>query len=108
MTIAPAWGAGRMRTLKADAFAFVRAPNQKLLRAFIRRAGTNGVPPNRQTTAVDTTEVETRSAMRVADLPGDPEVEAVYGMEEVFVWLQECPQQVRRTLVWCSMNRVVT
>jgi hypothetical protein len=32
------------------------------------------------------------------ELPGDPEVEKSYSLEEVFGWFRDCPQQIERTL----------
>ena len=36
---------------------------------------------------------------RAGELPGDPEVEEAYSLEQVFEWLWECPQQIERAVV---------
>ncbi|MDA9433520.1 hypothetical protein XH88_17315 [Bradyrhizobium sp. CCBAU 51627] len=38
--------------------------------------------------------------LRVAgSLPGDPAIEQSYGLECVFEWLRECPEQIERTVI---------
>lgn len=37
--------------------------------------------------------------MVAGTLPDDPPVEQSYSLEEVFAWLQDCPWQIKRTVV---------
>lgn len=37
--------------------------------------------------------------MVAGTLPGDPPVEQSYSLEEVFAWLQDCPWQIKRTVI---------
>jgi hypothetical protein len=32
------------------------------------------------------------------ELPGDPEVELAYSLEEVFEWYTDCPEQIERAV----------
>lgn len=43
-------------------------------------------------------------AVRVAgELPGDPEIERTMSLEEVFAWLQDCPEQIEWTVIECGL-----
>jgi hypothetical protein len=37
--------------------------------------------------------------MVAGELPGDPEVEKAYSLEEVFAWYQDCPWQIARAVI---------
>jgi hypothetical protein len=37
--------------------------------------------------------------MRAGELPGDPEVEEPYSLEDVFNWLQNVPEQIARAVI---------
>jgi hypothetical protein len=37
--------------------------------------------------------------MVAGELPGDPEVEKSYSLEEVFAWYQDCPVQIERAVI---------
>jgi hypothetical protein len=37
--------------------------------------------------------------MVAGELPGDPEVELAYSLEEVFGWFRDCPQQIERAVI---------
>jgi hypothetical protein len=33
------------------------------------------------------------------ELPGDPEVELSYSLEDVFGWYRDCPEQIKRAVI---------
>ena len=37
--------------------------------------------------------------MVAGELPGDPEVELAYSLEDVFGWYQDCPEQIERAVI---------
>ncbi len=36
---------------------------------------------------------------RAGELPGDPEVELAYSLEDVFGWYRACPEQIERNII---------
>jgi hypothetical protein len=37
--------------------------------------------------------------MRAGELPGDPEVEKPYSLKDVYAWLRDCPEQIKRAVI---------
>jgi hypothetical protein len=80
------------------------------------RLGIGYCTPEQSTTPVHFKEYELRDRMlrkacgsfvlmKAGDKPDDPEVEEPFSLEEVFYWLQECPEQISRTTVRGSAGR---
>jgi hypothetical protein len=44
--------------------------------------------------------------MRAGEQPSDPEVEEPYSLDGVFYWLQECPEQIERTVIHGTKKHV--
>jgi hypothetical protein len=43
--------------------------------------------------------------IRAGELPGDPEVEKSYSLEDVFEWLREMPEQISRGVFTGAQRR---
>lgn len=43
--------------------------------------------------------------LRAGDLPGDPEVEQHYSLQEVFEWQRDCPEQIEPAVLSRNIER---